>query len=1030
MLDYLQGVMEINTKRKVSSGLSISAIVMLLTLSLFVILNALNTTVNASPSMSQRINPLTGEPYGNIMQYEWPQYGGADGQTGFNPGPAPSRPNVLWKTALTGVGGQVQIFNGKVFAFSGNYLYAYDAFNGSLVWRASLPRALSGFGTSYAVKLDETYLMVFCSGPVVYRISDGALVADLYIREFSAHPGSGQYFWGAYLRELKMAYVPTHNGTTKESKIIGISLENPLQPRVVWEYVADSPSEVICAGGGKVFLGTTEATVYALNGTTGELIWETPTYGGLVQQSAIYYNGKLYTSAVSTQLTCFDGETGKILWQYEKGPRAFSAYKGAAGYGMIFDTTVEVDPSGYVRAWDAETGELVWKQPAYFYISYTTVAVADGKVYTSICDWAPGGQVAGMPIPGYAFACFDAFTGTLIWRIEGVNFAHPAIAYGNLYGIYSNTIYCITDTPKDWTHGFIGNVENPRVAIGQSAPEVLKLKWEFQTGGDVSSSPAVVGGRVYIGSHDKNWYCLDAYTGTKIWNFTIGDAVRSSAAVVDGRMFTGNDDGYFYCLNATTGQQIWKTSAGGHFTKYMEPLEFQIRSSPTVVGNKVYVGSLDGKVYCLKAENGYVLWTYQTDGPIFGSPVYHQGTIYITSTDRYLYALNATDGSFKWRSFPLNMNIGVPDRSSLFNIGTPVIADGKVFIGGGVMYGTALPGVDYYPHSVPSGAWGGAMRFFAFNATTGESIWNQTLAGNTQPVWVPVYRDGKLYISEFGQITCMNATNPNSGPYKVSDFGEAFGARRAGNRTWGQWLGYQISSSVAYADDIRGPKVYVGCDVGSVTALRAADGKSLSSYATPGNVPSSPAIWDGKIYVGSVNGKVYCFDDAPRVAISISSDFTKGAKIKLNETVTIRGRLFAIPEEIMYDYEKKAYIPVQSTMRPGIPNATVHISIIKPDMTTVNLTATTNKQGFFEVSYNPETMGWTCWVAWYDGKTMPGITYNGFCTEDYWFEVIPLTTGTPAYQPSAISPETLIIAAVIIIVVVAVVVYTLKQRKK
>lgn len=990
----------------------------------------ISNTNAATVPLSQRINPATGQPYGDIMQYEWPQYGCDSEQTGFNPGPAPSRPNLLWRTNVSGAGGQVQVFSGKAFVIAGNYLYAFHALNGSLAWRASLVRPASGFGTTYIVKIDDTYLMVFGGGPQIYKISDGTLVADLLIPGYSAHPGSGQYFWGAYSRELKMAYVTTWNGTTGLAKVVGINLTNPLQPGISWEYVAHSPSEILCCGGGKVFLGTTEATVYALDGKTGNLVWESPTRGGLAQQSALYYNGKLYTSAVTTQMTCFDGETGEILWQYEKGPRAFSAYKGAAGYGMVFDTTVETDPHGYVRAWDAEKGELIWKQPGYYFISYTTIAVADGKVYTTTCDWMSGSVVAGLTMPGYEFTCFDAFTGTVLWKIRGLNFAHPTIAYGNLYGIYGGYLYCISDTPKDWTHGFIGNVETPRVAVGQSGPEVLKLKWEFETGGAVTSSPAVVNGKVYIGSHDHNWYCLDAYTGAKIWNYTVGDVVRSSAAVVGGRVFTGADDGYFYCLNATTGDLIWKTPAGGHFPNLLEPLEFQVRSSPIVIGDEVYVGSLDGKVYCLRATDGFVLRTYATGGPIFGSPVYADGVIYITSTDNYLYALNAADLSLKWKSFPLNLNIGIPDRSKYFNIGTPTVADGKVFVGGGVMYGTAIPGVDYYPHSVPSGAWGGAIRFFAFNATTGESIWNQTLAGNTQPVWVPVYKDGKLYISEFMQVTCADASNPNSGNYTVADFGQMFGARRAGNRTWGQWLGYQISSSVAYADDIRGPKLYVGCDIGSVTALNAANGKSLSTYVTSGNVPSSPAIWDGKVYIGSDEGKVYCFDDAPTVTISISSEFTKGAKIWSNTSVTIRGRLCAIPDEMTWDFDKSAYVPVPSDLRPGIPNATIHITVIKPDMTTVNMTATTDKHGFFEVSYMPEVTGWQAWVAWYDGEVKPGITYGPFCTEDYWFEVVSPPTqekGTPSGGiPAEYTYAIIIIIALIIVVIAA---YLFKKKK-
>ena len=44
--------------------------------------------------------------------------------------------------------------------------------------------------------------------------------------------------------------------------------------------------------------------------------------------------------------------------------------------------------------------------------------------------------------------------------------------------------------------------------------------WNYTTGGVVFSSPAVVGGVVYIGSTDNNVYALNATDGAKLWNYT------------------------------------------------------------------------------------------------------------------------------------------------------------------------------------------------------------------------------------------------------------------------------------------------------------------------------------------------------------------------------------------------------------------------------------------------------------------------------------------------------------------------------
>jgi outer membrane protein assembly factor BamB len=919
----------------------------------------------------------------DIMQYDWPEGGYNEGNTGYNLGPAPDTPNVRWKAATQG-SGMVSVFNGKAYVITGSVIgstlgtnvQAFDAMTGQSLWIAQTPLAMKGVCGIY--KLDENYLLGYDVGFLTaIKIADGTVAWTVNITGGSGLPGTGSYFAGHYSESMKMFFTPAWDGTKNEAQILGYDLSNPsTAPTVAWIYRSDSPIELLCSGDGKVFAGSTEATVVAINGKTGERVWESSTRGGLVQQSAIYTDGNLYTSAVNWQLTCFDGATGQIKWQTDKGTRAFSAYRGAAGMGMIFDATVELDPHGTIRAWDATTGEELWRQPAYFNIHYATMACADGKLYSSTCDQAAGAQTGGLLMPGYETACFDAYTGTQLWKLKGINFAHISIAYGNVYGIANGYVYCIGGDPADWSNGLQGNVGTGRVAVGQSGPaDISTPKWVYQTGGDVSSSPAVVDGKLYVGSHDKNWYCLNAYTGEKIWNFTIGSFVRTSAAVADGKVFTGADDGYFYALNANTGQQIWKTPAGGQFPYMFTAIEYQSRSSPIVVGAKVYCGSLDGKVYCLNAADGTVLNTYDTKSPIFGSPAYSDGTIYIASTDFTLYALSASDLSLKWKSISLTMDIAVPERSKFSVDATPAIGGGLVFIGAGVYSGTPKPGANYTGQSVPrTGGFGGAMRMMAFNATTGESVMNQTRSGNT-PIHVPVYFNGQIYGPEFFYLTSMNASNPNSGTAALGDFGASPSTPRlSGNRTWAQWLGYQISSSAAYADDITGAKIYIGSDIGSLYAMDATTGKTLSVFTAGANIPSSPAIWDGKLYACAINGKIFCFDNTPSVDFSIQADSNKGGEMFNTETVTISGRLSANPMELVW--QDGVYVPVASNSHPGLPDATVKLSLTRPDGTDVPLTTTTNQSGYFTFSYNPTQTGTWGWTVYYDGQISEGLTYN------------------------------------------------------
>ena len=279
------------------------------------------------------------------------------------------------------------------------------------------------------------------------------------------------------------------------------------------------------------------------------------------------------------------------------------------------------------------------------------------------------------------FACLDAFTGEILWTIP-YQFTAPTLGYGMLFGVSGGTLYCFGDVKKSWSY-FRGDPYNP--GAGNSGPsDISSPRWIYETGDAVQSSPAIVDGKVYIGSNDQNLYCLDAYTGEKIWNFTTEYKLRSSPAVADGKVFMGADDGYIYCLDAATGTETWRKDiyAGNVPPVLIEVSSFQPRSSPIIIDDKLYVGALDGKVYCLSTSDGGTDWTFETGGPICGSPAYSDGRIFISSTDERMYALDANTGTEIW-------NWPTPQHSSIASLHfapTPVVAEGKVFFGAGAAY--------------------------------------------------------------------------------------------------------------------------------------------------------------------------------------------------------------------------------------------------------------------------------------------------------------------------------------------------------
>ena len=77
--------------------------------------------------------------------------------------------------------------------------------------------------------------------------------------------------------------------------------------------------------------------------------------------------------------------------------------------------------------------------------------------------------------------------------------------------------------------------------------------WEFETGGGVTSSPAIGSdGTVYVGSFV--WlYAINGKSGVKLWEFETGDRVYSSPAIgSDGTVYVGSQDGKLYAIKTNS----------------------------------------------------------------------------------------------------------------------------------------------------------------------------------------------------------------------------------------------------------------------------------------------------------------------------------------------------------------------------------------------------------------------------------------------------------------------------------------------
>jgi len=119
---------------------------------------------------------------------------------------------------------------------------------------------------------------------------------------------------------------------------------------------------------------------------------------------------------------------------------------------------------------------------------------------------------------------------------------------------------------------------------------------------------------------------MDAENGKDIWTFTAGGRIDSAPTVYEGAVLFGCRDGYVYCLRADDGELVWRFRAAPQTTRIVsyEQVEsrWPVKGSVLVQDGVVYFAAgrssfLDGGiiVYGLEAKTGKVLHSHSLEGP-------------------------------------------------------------------------------------------------------------------------------------------------------------------------------------------------------------------------------------------------------------------------------------------------------------------------------------------------------------------------------------------------------------------------------
>ena len=211
----------------------------------------------------------------------------------------------------------------------------------------------------------------------------------------------------------------------------------------------------------------------------------------------------------------------------------------------------------------------------------------------------------------------------LLWVYPGYA-QQPSTPLGS--PVTSERLLKASEEPENWLM-YSGQYNSQRhsrlTAIDKSNVDQLEVKWvkQLETLADVETTPLVVDGVMYLTQSPSNVFALDASTGSQFWSYEHRLPEKLSlccgrqnrgVAILGETLFLGTLDAKLIALDAKTGTVQWETQSADPNTGYSKT------AAPLVIGDKVISGIAGGEygirgfLDAYDAETGELAWRFYT----------------------------------------------------------------------------------------------------------------------------------------------------------------------------------------------------------------------------------------------------------------------------------------------------------------------------------------------------------------------------------------------------------------------------------